>query len=94
MFVETAKGSTEVVVNGKKSLYSWDGELTSAPHGFNMRADANFNGKKAHLNLKNKSKDELQQALVKYYANFRTQAQNPRKRSRRTKKHLNRRSRR
>ena len=93
MLTETAKGFTEVVVNGKRNHYSWDGELTSAPHGYNMRADANFNGKKAHFMAKDKSKDQIKEELVKYYTKFRAQALKKRS-SRKAKKHLKRRSRR
>jgi len=95
MFQSTAKGSTEVVVNGKKSAYSWDGEMTSAPHGYNLRADADFNGKKAHLMVKDKNKDQLKKEVVKYFTKFRTQVLSPKRRSsRKAKKHLKRRSRR
>jgi hypothetical protein len=93
MFFQSAKGMTEVNVNGKKTAYSWDGEMTSAPHGYNLRADADFNGKKAHLMVKDKSKEQMKKEVVKYFTKFRNQALKGRS-SRKAKKHLKRRSRR
>ena len=95
-FSETStKGSAEISVNGKKVSYKWDGEMTSAPNGYNLRADADVNGKKLHLDLKDKSQEELKGAMVTLLTNFRTKvAKRKRLASRKAKKHLNRRSRR
>jgi len=84
----------DVVVNGQKSHYAWDGEMSSAPRGYNVRADTDFNGRKAHLDLKNKSPEEIKLQMASYFAKLRSKKQLKRRFSRRSKKHLNKRSRR
>jgi hypothetical protein len=63
LFQTSTEGSMTLIVNGNKTAYSWDGELSSAPRGFNLRANTSINGNKAQLDLKNKNLDELKKAV-------------------------------
>ena len=64
MFQTSTEGSMTLIVNGNKTAYSWNGELSGAPRGFNLRANTSINGNKAQLDLKNKNLDELKKAVV------------------------------
>jgi len=66
MFQTSTEGSMSLTVNGNKTAYSWNGELSSAPRGFNLRADTSINGNKAHLDLKNKNLDEIKKAVASF----------------------------
>lgn len=85
MFRSSSVGSMELDVNGKKSSYSWDGELSHAAKGYTLRAETTVNGKKTHLKLQNKNPQQMRDGIRSFFS--------MKKRKSPTKKHLRRRRR-
>ena len=79
----------ELDVNGKKNAYTWNGEMNRTLTGYDLRADASVNGRKLHMNLRNKSPEGLKVGIRKYFQSIVKKGQKMRKLAK-TKKHLKR----